>query len=496
MSAASAARPAGSSTTTKIVIYGLLHRIRADLSAAAVRDGRHLAEDARRNSRRQHAGAAGQSHHRALAAGLGLTCIGQTCEGIKGYFWNSIKMVVPAVAISTLLGALNGYVLTKWRFPGHRLVFGLMLFACFIPFQTVLIPMAGILGFFGLANSTAGLVLCHVVYGLGFTTLFFRNYYEAFPNELIKAAQMDGAGFFQIFRRILLPSSGPIIVVTVIYQFTNIWNDFLFGSTFAYGEAAPMTVALNNLVVVLHGREGIQHPYGGGDHRGSADIVRLCGGGALFRARPDGRRGQGVRPWRSWKSRGLRKRFGTVDVLKGIDLTLDKGGFLVLVGPSGCGKSTLLNTIAGLETITSGEIHVDGQAINDLHPSKRDIAMVFQSYALYPQYDGGARTSASRWKCADVRQSASAKRRSAASPSTLQIGHLLDRKPRQLSGGQRQRVAMGRALVRDPQVFLFDEPLSNLDAKLRVDMRTEIKQSASAPPAPPSSMSPMTRSRR
>jgi glucose/mannose transport system permease protein len=181
-------------------------------------------------------------------AAWGETCIGQTCAGIKGYFWNSIKMVVPAVAISTILGALNGYVLTKWRFAGHNLVFGMMLFACFIPFQTVLIPMAGILGSIGMANSTAGLVLVHVVYGLGFTTLFFRNYYEAFPSELVKAAMIDGASFFRIFRRILLPSSGPIIVVTVIYQFTNIWNDFLFGATFAYGESAPMTVALNNLV--------------------------------------------------------------------------------------------------------------------------------------------------------------------------------------------------------------------------------------------------------
>ncbi|RDE08892.1 carbohydrate ABC transporter permease [Pelagibacterium lacus] len=178
----------------------------------------------------------------------GSACIGVTCAGIKGYFWNSIQLVVPAVTISTILGALNGYVLTKWRFPGHKLVFGLMLFACFIPFQAVLIPMARVLGMLGLSNSTAGLVLVHVVYGLGFTTLFFRNYYEAFPDELIRAAQMDGAGFFQIFWRILLPSSGPIIVVTVIYQFTNIWNDFLFGVSFASGERAPMTVALNNLV--------------------------------------------------------------------------------------------------------------------------------------------------------------------------------------------------------------------------------------------------------
>lgn len=178
----------------------------------------------------------------------GSACIGVTCEGIKGYFWNSIRMVVPAVLISTVLGALNGYVLTKWRFPGHKIVFGLMLFACFIPFQAVLIPMARVLGTLGLSNSTTGLVLVHVVYGIGFTTLFFRNYYDAFPTELIHSAQMDGAGFFTIFRRILLPSSAPIAVVTIIYQFTNIWNDFLFGVSFSSGGAAPMTVALNNLV--------------------------------------------------------------------------------------------------------------------------------------------------------------------------------------------------------------------------------------------------------
>jgi ABC-type glycerol-3-phosphate transport system permease component len=193
----------------------------------------------------------------------GTACVGLTCAGLKGYVWNSVKMVVPAVLISTLLGALNGYVLTKWRFPGHKLVFGMMLFACFIPFQSVLIPMATILGklgaigqslenttglSLGFGNPTVNLVLVHVVYGLGFTTLFFRNYYETFPNELVRAAQIDGASFFQIFRRILLPNSTPIFIVTVIYQFTNIWNDFLFGSTFAAGDSAPMTVALYNIV--------------------------------------------------------------------------------------------------------------------------------------------------------------------------------------------------------------------------------------------------------
>ncbi|QBY00001.1 carbohydrate ABC transporter permease [Rhodophyticola sp. CCM32] len=174
--------------------------------------------------------------------------IGVEPTGLRPYFWNSIQMVVPAVAISTVLGALNGYILTKWRFRGDTILFGLMLFACFIPFQIVLIPMARILGLTGLAGSTAGLVLVHVVYGLGFTTLYFRNYYAAFPTELVRAAQIDGAGFFRIFWRILLPSSGPIIVVSIIWQFTNIWNDFLFGASFADLDSQPMTVALNNLV--------------------------------------------------------------------------------------------------------------------------------------------------------------------------------------------------------------------------------------------------------
>jgi glucose/mannose transport system permease protein len=174
--------------------------------------------------------------------------IGVEPTGLKPYFWNSILMVVPAVAISTVLGALNGYVLTKWRFRFDNIVFGLLLFSCFIPFQIILIPMARMLGIMGLAGSTPGLVLVHVVYGLGFTTLYFRNYYAAFPTELVRAAQIDGAGFFRIFWRIMLPVSGPIAVVSIIWQFTNIWNDFLFGASFADVDSMPMTVALNNLV--------------------------------------------------------------------------------------------------------------------------------------------------------------------------------------------------------------------------------------------------------
>ena len=173
--------------------------------------------------------------------------IGVEPTGLKPYFLNSILMVVPAVTISTIVGALNGYVLTKWRFKYDTIIFGLMLFSCFIPFQTVLIPMAMVLGKLGLAGTVSGLVLVHVVYGIGFTTLYYRNYYASFPTELVRAAMIDGAGFFRIFRRIMLPVSGPITVVSVIWQFTNIWNDFLFGVSFG-GTSQPMTVALNNLV--------------------------------------------------------------------------------------------------------------------------------------------------------------------------------------------------------------------------------------------------------
>ena len=176
------------------------------------------------------------------------SCTGVKCEGIKSYFWNSFQMVIPAVAISTLMGAFNGYVISKWQFRGSNLLFSLLLFGCFIPFQVVLLPMAATLGFFGLANTTTGLVFVHVIYGLAFTTLFFRNFYIGVPDELVKAAKLDGAGFFTIFFRIMLPLSTPIIMVTVIWQFTSIWNDFLFGVVYSGSETQPITVALNNLV--------------------------------------------------------------------------------------------------------------------------------------------------------------------------------------------------------------------------------------------------------
>ena len=172
--------------------------------------------------------------------------------------------------------------------------------------------------------------------------------------------------------------------------------------------------------------------------------------------------------------RDVRKSYGATAVIHGVDISITDGEFVVLVGPSGCGKSTLLRMIAGLENITGGEISIGDRVVNNLPPKERDIAMVFQNYALYPHMTVAANMAFSM-KLRGAPQSEIDTRVNRAA-AILDLGPYLERFPRQLSGGQRQRVAMGRAIVRDPQVFLFDEPLSNLDAKLRVQMRTEIKE--------------------
>src|ERR1700733_15225902 len=174
-------------------------------------------------------------------------CVAGTCEGIKRNFYNSLMMTIPATIISTLLGAINGYVLSKWRFPGSEPLFACMTLGVFMPGQIALLPWAFILGSVGLANSIYGLILVHVIQGISFTTLFCRNYYVGIPDDLIKAARIDGAGFWRIFAKIILPLSPPILIVTVIWQFTGIWNEFLFGVVFTGGRQQPVTAALVGL---------------------------------------------------------------------------------------------------------------------------------------------------------------------------------------------------------------------------------------------------------
>ena len=181
------------------------------------------------------------------AKAWGSACTGIDCGGLRPFFLNSVAMVVPAVLVSTAIGSVNGYVLSKWKFRGSETLFALLLFGVFMPMQVVLLPMSQVLGWLGIASSIWGLILVHVIAGLPSTTLFFRNYYVGVPDELVKAATIDGAGFWQIFWRIVLPLSTPILMVTLIWQFTNIWNDFLYGVVFSGADSKPVTVGLNNL---------------------------------------------------------------------------------------------------------------------------------------------------------------------------------------------------------------------------------------------------------
>ena len=174
-------------------------------------------------------------------------CTGVDCRGLKPYFWNSVRMAVRAVLISTAWGAINGYVLSMWKFRGSDLLFGFLLFGVFMPFQVVLLPMSQVLGYLNLSSSISGLIMVHCLAGMAGTTLFFRNYYTAIPRELVNAARLDGAGFWRIFWRIVIPMSTPILMVTLIWQFTNIWNDFLFGVAFSGADSKPITVGLNNM---------------------------------------------------------------------------------------------------------------------------------------------------------------------------------------------------------------------------------------------------------
>ena len=183
----------------------------------------------------------------AWALAWNSACTGVDCRGLKPYFMNSVVMAVPAVLISTAWGAINGYVLSMWKFRGSEVLFGFLLFGVFMPFQVVLLPMSQVLGWLGLSSSIGGLVLVHCLAGMAGTTLFFRNYYAAVPGELVNAARIDGAGFWRIFWRIVLPMSTPILMVTLIWQFTNIWNDFLFGVAFSGADSKPVTVGLNNM---------------------------------------------------------------------------------------------------------------------------------------------------------------------------------------------------------------------------------------------------------
>jgi len=178
-------------------------------------------------------------------------CVAQTCAGIRPYMLNSALVTIPATIISTLLGAVAGYAVALWRFRGDQWIYGVVTLGIFLPQQMRLLPWTIVLRDTGLTNTLTGLVMIHTIQGLSFTTLFCRNYYVAIPQELMRAARVDGAGFFRIFWRIVLPLSPPILIVTVIWQFTHIWNEFLYGVTFTTGQQQPVTAALIALTAAV-----------------------------------------------------------------------------------------------------------------------------------------------------------------------------------------------------------------------------------------------------
>jgi glucose/mannose transport system permease protein len=231
-------------TRAMVIVYGLLALFAAyyllPLGVIVLNSFRDLDEIAR-------SGLIGLPHSFSTqywSSAWSTFCVNAICKGIKPFFFNSLLMTIPATIISTAIGAINGYALSAWRFRGSEPLFAFMTLGVFLPGQMVLLPWAITLGALGLTNTVSGLILIHCVQGLAFTTLFCRNYYANIPDALIKAARIDGAGFWRIFRKIVLPLSPPILIVAVIWQFTGIWNDFLFGIVFSSGDHQPVTAAL------------------------------------------------------------------------------------------------------------------------------------------------------------------------------------------------------------------------------------------------------------
>ena len=175
-------------------------------------------------------------------------CTGLNCDGLSRGFWNSVQITVPSVIVSIAIASVNGYALANWRFKGSQIFFTILIFGSFIPYQVMLYPIVILLREIGLYGSLTGLVIVHSIFGMPILTLLFRNYFTSLPEELFKAARVDGAGFWGIYFRIMLPMSLPILVVAVILQVTGIWNDFLFGTVYTKPDIWPMTVQLNNIV--------------------------------------------------------------------------------------------------------------------------------------------------------------------------------------------------------------------------------------------------------
>src|ERR1700759_5426740 len=386
---------------------------------------------------------------------------------------NTMFISLAATAISLFCGLLAGYALSRLKFPFAGAL-GTGIFITYLVPQTLLfIPLADIIRNFRLGDAPWALILTYPTFLIPFCTWLMMGYFKSIPKELEECARIDGAPRWKAMVYIIFPAAIPGILSAGIFAFTLSRDEFIYalgflsspeektvpvgvtselirGDVFFWGQLMAGAL-LGSIPVAIVYSFFVEYYVSGitGSVKGGSDMARVA-------------------------MRSLNKMYDEVHAVKDVNLDIRDKEFVVLVGPSGCGKTTTLRMVAGLESITSGRILIDDKVINELAPMDRDIAMVFQNYALYPHmsvYDNMAfGLKMRKFDRADIA------RRVREAADILGIRDLLQRKPRQLSGGQRQRVALGRAIVRHPQVFLFDEPLSNLDAKLRVQMRVELKK--------------------
>ena len=345
------------------------------------------------------------------------------------------------------------------------------------PVVSLIGPLFDLWTTFGLYNTWPGLIIPYMSFTLPLAIWTLSAFFREIPWEMEQAAQVDGATPWQAFRKVIVPLAAPGVFTAAILTFFFAWNDFVFGiSLTSTDKARPVPAALAFFV----GPDQFNPPVSTLSAAAVVVTIPIIIIVLVFQRRiVSGLTSGAVKGWKGvFRGRdhheehrqAVRRWFpGRQDV----SLDIDDGEFMILVGPSGCGKSTLLRMIVGLEDITSGDMLIGGERVNDKVPRERNLSMVFQNYALYPHltvYENIAFPLRLSKKFDD--KTIDSKVREAA--ATLELTEHLDRKPANLSGGQRQRVAMGRAIVRDAQAFLFDEPLSNLDAKLRGQMRAEI----------------------
>ena len=364
-------------------------------------------------------------------------------------------------------------------------MFALVLGAVMIPQTALVIPIFLLLSKVGLVNTPLAMILPSLVFPPG---VFLMRVYadDALSNELIEAGRVDGAGEFHIFSSIAFRLLMPGFATVLILAFVSTWNNYFLPLVMlSSSDNFPVTVGLSQWYQLATAGSGGSVLFSvvmtgalvsiaACDRGLSADATLLAG-----RPRFGRRQGLAALPNNSETDsmavielESVRKSFGAINIIRGVDLKVEHGEFVVFVGPSGSGKSTLLRLVAGLEEATGGSILIDGRDVTAFGPAERKLAMVFQSYALYPHKTVRANMSFGL-EVAKVPRN-EIKEQVDKVAALLQLTNLLDRKPRELSGGQRQRVAIGRAIVREPVAFMFDEPLSNLDAALRIEMRLEI----------------------